>query len=273
MSTGAAGGSSRTESSSRTRPGDFHDRRGRSVVSPDQVRGPGGGRPRGLAHPGRDGERALVGRNELPHAKPDPGVRGRREDPRGRANVQRPARPRVTTRRGCRRPGGRVTGSPKCAGAPASALALRNRDRAARVEAAADRNGDGSASPLQDLGPGTVRAGRASEPPKGAPSCTGAGGFVDDLLRGTLLDDPPQVHDCDPVREMGGGREIVRDHQDPEPLLSSPSSRCRTPARTETSSIDTGSSARRSLGSSTRLAAIATRWRWPPESSCGNRSM
>ena len=41
------------------------------------------------------------------------------------------------------------------------------------------------------------------------------------------------------------------------------------PARTETSSIDTGSSATSSLGSSTRLAAIATRWRWPPDSSCG----
>jgi hypothetical protein len=43
-----------------------------------------------------------------------------------------------------------------------------------------------------------------------------------DLLRGTLLDDPPQVHDCDPVREMGGSREVVRDHQDPEPLLPQP---------------------------------------------------
>ena len=41
------------------------------------------------------------------------------------------------------------------------------------------------------------------------------------------------------------------------------------PARTETSSIETGSSAIRSFGSSTSAAAIATRWRWPPESSCG----
>jgi hypothetical protein len=44
------------------------------------------------------------------------------------------------------------------------------------------------------------------------------------------------------------------------------------PARTETSSMDTGSSATNSSGFTTRLAAIATRCRWPPDSSCGNRS-
>ena len=44
------------------------------------------------------------------------------------------------------------------------------------------------------------------------------------------------------------------------------------PARTDTSSIETGSSATSSLGSSTSADAIATRCRWPPESSCGKRS-
>ena len=44
------------------------------------------------------------------------------------------------------------------------------------------------------------------------------------------------------------------------------------PARTETSSMDTGSSAMSSRGPMTSAAAIATRWRWPPESSCGYRS-
>ena len=46
-------------------------------------------------------------------------------------------------------------------------------------------------------------------------------------------------------------------------------STCSTCARTETSSIETGSSQISPSGSSTSAAAIATRWRWPPDSSCG----
>ncbi len=36
-----------------------------------------------------------------------------------------------------------------------------------------------------------------------------------------------------------------------------------------TSSIEVGSSATTKLGLMTSALAIATRWRWPPESSCG----
>ena len=39
--------------------------------------------------------------------------------------------------------------------------------------------------------------------------------------------------------------------------------------RIETSSIEVGSSARTTFGSTASARAIATRWRWPPESSCG----
>ena len=39
--------------------------------------------------------------------------------------------------------------------------------------------------------------------------------------------------------------------------------------RIETSSIEVGSSARITRGSTASARAIATRWRWPPESSCG----
>ena len=39
--------------------------------------------------------------------------------------------------------------------------------------------------------------------------------------------------------------------------------------RIETSSIDVGSSAIRTVGSTASARAIATRWRCPPESSCG----
>ena len=44
------------------------------------------------------------------------------------------------------------------------------------------------------------------------------------------------------------------------------------PLRSETSSIETGSSATSTSGSRTIAHAIATRCRWPPDSSCGNRS-
>ena len=43
------------------------------------------------------------------------------------------------------------------------------------------------------------------------------------------------------------------------------------PARTDTSSIETGSSATMSSGRSTTARAMATRWRCPPLSSCGKR--
>src|SRR5438094_227824 len=55
----------------------------------------------------------------------------------------------------------------------------------------------------------------------------------------------------------------------PRPASRRRSSRFRIPARTETSSIETGSSATSRSGPRTMLAAIATRCRWPPESSCG----
>ena len=60
---------------------------------------------------------------------------------------------------------------------------------------------------------------------------------------GAFLDDAAEVHDRDAVGEVGGRREVVRDHQDREALALSASSSDRTPARTETSSIETGSSA------------------------------
>ncbi len=49
-------------------------------------------------------------------------------------------------------------------------------------------------------------------------------------------------------------------------------SRLRTPSRIDTSSIDTGSSASSTSGSAPSARAIATRWRCPPDSSCGNLS-
>ena len=48
-----------------------------------------------------------------------------------------------------------------------------------------------------------------------------------------------------------------------------PRSFCSTLTRRETSSIDTASSATSTVGSTVSERAIATRWRCPPESSCG----
>ena len=45
------------------------------------------------------------------------------------------------------------------------------------------------------------------------------------------------------------------------------------PRRIDTSSIEIGSSASSTCGFAARARAIATRWRWPPDSSCGNLSM
>src|SRR4051812_30109512 len=82
---------------------------------------------------------------------------------------------------------------------------------------------------------------------------------LDDLVSRADLDDPAEIHHGDAVCVARCSRQIVRDHQDAERAPRSVSSRLRTPARTDTSSIDTGSSATSSSGSSTRLAAIATR--------------
>jgi hypothetical protein len=80
-------------------------------------------------------------------------------------------------------------------------------------------------------------------------------------------------HTQAPARARHGARRIER-------LAATPSPPCCTAPRrpdtvggtgTDTSSMETGSSATRSSGSSTRLAAIATRCRWSPESSCGYR--
>ena len=52
-------------------------------------------------------------------------------------------------------------------------------------------------------------------------------------------------------------------------VLASERRRLSTSAWSETSSIDAGSSQMRNSGSMTSARAMATRWRWPPESSFG----
>ena len=108
---------------------------------------------------------------------------------------------------------------------------------------------------------------RAPGPRRPAPACTGAAG-----ARSRRSARP-----CSTTRPRY--MTAIRSHSDHARLRSwvmnssassrrflSSSSTARICACTETSSIETGSSQISPSGSSTRAAAIATRWRWPPES-------
>ena len=133
--------------------------------------------------------------------------------------------------------------------------------------------------------PAGLRSGSASHPGGSAARWTARGSrwgttemsaFVygclrvpDDLARRPLLDDPAQVHDRDPVGEVGGGGEVVRDHEDAEAAAAELVEEREDPGADGDVEHRDGLVRDEQLGSSTRLAAIATRWRWPPESSCG----
>ena len=84
------------------------------------------------------------------------------------------------------------------------------------------------------------------------------------------LDDPAGVHDRDAVGDLEQQREVVRDEQDGEvqPLLQLDDLREDLPLH------DDVERRRRlvhdhDLGSTASAIAIITRWRMPPESSCG----
>ena len=102
--------------------------------------------------------------------------------------------------------------------------------------------------------------------------CTGAAGRRTGLRR-TGLDDAAQVHHGRAIADVRDHREVVGDEQDRDAeVRCSPDRRLRTWACTETSSAEVGSSATISRGSRASAAAMPTRWRWPPDSSCGRRS-
>ena len=95
-------------------------------------------------------------------------------------------------------------------------------------------------------------------------------GLVGDVPRRAGLDHLARVHHHDRVGQVAGGRDVVGDVEDREPSRSRRSlSRLSRPSRIDTSSIETGSSASRTCGSTASARAMATRWRWPPDSSCG----
>ena len=98
----------------------------------------------------------------------------------------------------------------------------------------------------------------------------GVPGLVEDLLDRALLHHPAVLHDQHPVADVVDHAQVVGDEQ-----LAMPSSACRSASRSstwawiETSSAETGSSQTITSGPGASARAMATRWRWPPDSCAG----
>ena len=88
------------------------------------------------------------------------------------------------------------------------------------------------------------------------------------------LDDLPRVHDPDPVRELDQQREVVRDEQHGEVEVA-----LERLELLQDLALDDDVECRRrlvedqELGVSASAIAMITRWRMPPESSCGYARM
>ena len=100
--------------------------------------------------------------------------------------------------------------------------------------------------------------------------CTGCCGAVEHRAHRPGLDDPPRVHDRDPVAGLGQHAEVVRDQDQRQPELLAQVARAAasTCACMTTSSAVVGSSAITSDGRQASARAIIIRWRCPPESWC-----
>ena len=137
--------------------------------------------------------------------------------------------------------------------------------RAARMEAAAGREVGGVGQLAAERRPVLARGHGVDERLR-----VGVAGALDHVARVALLDDPAEAHDRDAVAQLPRQRQVVGDEQQRQ--LARPlelEQDVQDLERIETSSIETGSSQTMPAGSSTSVEAIATRWRWPPESWCG----
>ena len=95
-------------------------------------------------------------------------------------------------------------------------------------------------------------------------------GRTEQFFTQRLFDDTTALHDTYAMGDPPNQVEIVADQQQrhAQPRLQFLSS-SRIFSCTVTSSAVVGSSAISSSGSLARAMAIITRWRWPPDSSCG----
>ena len=96
-------------------------------------------------------------------------------------------------------------------------------------------------------------------------------GVVEDLVERALLDDPAGVHHEHPVGDVGHHAEVVR-HEDDAGVRALRGARGSARGSAPGSSRRARCSARRRSGrsgSQESAIAIITRWRMPPENSCG----
>ena len=92
-------------------------------------------------------------------------------------------------------------------------------------------------------------------------------------LARAAFDDPTEIHDDDPVRDVLDDCEIMRDEEIRNvQAIAKIDQKMITCALTDTSSADTGSSQMTSFGPNARALAMPMRCRCPPESSLGYRS-
>ena len=142
-------------------------------------------------------------------------------------------------------------------------------------------SGDGSGSRGTSTGLGVsplsscwVRAGgdRSSVRRRAVPGCTGAAGF-EDLAAGPSSTIRPRYMTAIRSAKWAAVERSWVIIRIPAPSRRSASSSLSTPARTETSSIDTGSSARSRSGFKMRRGGDRDPLRCPPDSSWGKRSM
>ena len=143
-----------------------------------------------------------------------------------------------------------------------------HRDRAARMEAAARRRigkvGRRAFQPLARFG--------VADPGQAADQVDGVGmaRIAEDIAGAALLDQPPGIHDAQPVGQVGVDRHVVGDEQDRGPHLP-----LHFPDHRQHALLDDDVERRGRLvrDDEARPAdgrqAITTRWRMPPDSSCG----
>ena len=90
------------------------------------------------------------------------------------------------------------------------------------------------------------------------------------LLGGQAVDDLPGLHDHEPIAHVGDDAEIVADQQ-----VGKVSLLAQVAEKVQDLGLNRDVERRGRLvenstsGSSIRARAMATRWRWPPESWCG----
>ncbi len=147
------------------------------------------------------------------------------------------------------------------------------RDRASRVERASRWRVTAVRGPVRQRDPAApaerVRIGRGRDE-RGSVRMQRPAGH---LARGPLFDDAAQIEDRDPVGDARDDGHVVGDEEIRQagalPQLEEADS--RSARRSDTSSAETGSSQTTRRGRVASALAIATRWRWPPESSAGKR--